>query len=203
MADHARRKRLYVTQDYERIVHSMLGAAVIITTKSEKSDEDSNCQRFVAHLRTEPVLLDAFFNSVAGYRAQFFATPSIDIAANSFIIEALIPVLTSAPHQENMSIAQRKLLELSLRHPWAKVWIHQGPWLLWSRRDQRMLVVQQWQTELTSTDKHRRKLSRWGSLVPTGQHFIVKGGFVCSNRHLLSGKTAEIRAKELHCLGFT
>ena len=123
--------------------------------------------------------------------------------ANRFVIDALKRPLYDAIRLLPNNGHLLQVFEGSLTHPWAKAWIHQGPWLLWSRRIQRVLLVPTWQAELGSPDKRRRKLARWGSLAPEENRFVLKGGYVAAEAHLMVGKAAETRSLEIHSLGFT
>ncbi|NMG43041.1 hypothetical protein GPA22_04770 [Aromatoleum toluvorans] len=159
--------------------------------------------RVSAQFRADKNAVDLFFNSSSGYRAQYLQDVHLGDKANRFTIEALEPALYEAIRLVPNNDKLLQIFEASLAHPWAKVWIHQGPWLLWSKRIERVLIVPSWQAELGSQDKRRRKLARWGALAPEETRFILKGGYVDSGTLLMSGKSAETRRQEIHCLGFT
>lgn len=202
--DSVRCRRLIRRRAFTDIVRSMLTQMKVLDAKVQPAPKRHPGHRFAARFGTDAVALDNFFNSASGYRAQYLQGPALGDEANRLVIDALIPSLSRALLEQHVSTELRALFEPSLSHPWAKVWIHQGPWLLWSRRDQRILLVPSWQTELQSPDKHRRKLARWGSLAPEHEtRFVLKGGYVASGRHIEICKSASTRGQEIHTLGFT
>lgn len=202
--DHARRRRLARRRDFRDIVRSMLSQMKVLGVEIQPAPKGHLGRRLAVRFGTNAIALDNFFNSASGYRAQYLQRPALGDEANRLVIEALAPSLRRALLEQHVSEELRAVFEPSLSHPWAKVWIHQGPWLLWSRRDQRTLLVPFWQAELQSADKHRRKLARWGSLAPEREtRLVLKGGYVASGRHLEICKSASTRSQEIHTLGFT
>jgi hypothetical protein len=202
--DEVRRKRLVQPQEFKSIVRTMLSQIEVLKAYGQPAPKNQAGRRSVAMLRTDPNALDIFFNSASGYRAQYLHDPALGEDANRYVIQTIFGEIGRALSDQAADEELRTLFELSLAHPWAKVWIHQGTWLLWSKRDQRILLVPSWQAELKSGDKHRRKLARWGSLAPEFEtRFIIKGGYVDSGIHLKTGKSALDRRQEIHTLGFT
>lgn len=204
VVDDDRRQRLLYPSDFEDIVYKMLGQLELLRLAAEPAPKNQRGHRVSAQLRSEKTAVDLFFNSSSGYRAQYLRDADLGKKANRFVIDELIRVLSRAVCEPTTEEGLRLIFEASIAHPWAKVWIHQGPWLLFSRRSQRVLLVPSWQSELNSPDKHRRKLARWGSLAPAEEtRLILKGGYVDSGALLMTGKSADTRGQELHSLGFT
>jgi hypothetical protein len=149
-------------------------------------------------------MLDTFFNSAAGYRAQYLSETRLGQAANRLVLDALLPKVLRSIEKASADPDRQEFAEQSLLHPWSKVWVHQGLWLRHARREHRVLQVPEWQAELSSENMHRRKLARWGSLAPEHEScLLLKGGYVQSGDHLMFGKSPTERDQSLHELGFT
>jgi hypothetical protein len=159
--------------------------------------------RCIVVLRAESELLDRFFNSTSEYRAQYLAHPNTGDKANRLVIDTLYTKVVHALAEQSGKM-ERKFAEASLAHAWAKVWLHQGLWLRQAKREHRLLHVPTWRSELALGDKRRRKLVRWGSLIPAQEsRLLLKGGYVRDDTELEVGKPPFRRAQELHELGFT
>ena len=197
----ARRSRLLHSPPFERIVAGLLHNAQVAKVVYQRAPNSQPGHRCTVVLEVEPQILDVFFNSASGYRAQYFLNPVQGNRANRLVIDIALPRIARAVDDRH---ADRKFVESSLEHRWAKVWIHQGLWLRRAKREHRVLLVPTWQREFASEDKHRRKLSRWGALAPNSEsRLLLKGGYVLSSRELAVGKPPSRRARELHDFGFT
>ena len=195
-----RRRRLLRPVSIEGIVENLRRNSRVECVRRERASGGQAGHRSVVVLRATARVLDQFFNSCSGYRAQYLVRPTLGNKANRYVICEMLPKVLAAITSES----KRAFVEASLAHPWAKVWIHQGAWLRRARRKDRVLLVDSWQAELRARDRDRRKLARWGTLAPKNEtRFMIKGGFVHGINRVKSGKPPLVRARELHELGFT
>ncbi len=199
-----RRERLIRPPPFEDLVEALMSRGIIERVKLERAPANQPGHRCVAVLRVAPDALDVFFNAASGYRAQYFSDPNLGQKSNCYVAEKIIPKVLDAIKNGATNKSRTALLEASLRHDWLKVWIHQGTWLRHARKEDRVLRVPQWQSELTSSNKDHRKLAHWGSLAPACESRLVfKGGYVLGSNKLMIGKPSSVRALELHKTGFT
>jgi hypothetical protein len=199
-----RRKWLLLAPPFERLAADMLREAKVEAIRWERSKEDSRGRRFVVVIRVDPARLDLFFNSSSGYRAQFLAGPQIGRRADRHVLDVAMRELAPQLASRYGPAHPQASVEASIAHPRAKVWIHQGQWLRFARRDDRVLKVAAWQARLESDDKNRRKKARWGMLAPhTESLLLLKGAYLHEGRALKVGKDPADRARDLHELGFT
>ena len=198
-----RRDWLLSGQSYERITAELLATTseVAFHQQAEPEGRGSRC---IVTIHVEPKHLDRFFSASTGYRAQYFVCPDQAHEADSHVIEAALPLLLRSLPANSSRAPNRGLLEASLSHPWAKVWPYQGLWLRRSKLEERVLLVPQWQQQLSAQSAQRRKLARWGSLAPQMESRLqLKGGYVQGGYHMLLGKPQPTRGREIHELGFT
>lgn len=198
-----RRRRLLQPPEYEEIIALLLRDVTLEMARCQRAKDGERAYRVVTKLRATPTVIDLFHNAASGYRAQYLAGTSIGEAANEYALSTLLPavvplLLANRPDFPNL------VLEQSLRHPWTKIWIHQGLWLRRARRDQQNLRVLSWESRAGSSEPRTRKLVRWGLLTPDSESsFVIKGGFVfLDGRHRL-GKPPKNRAEDIHTCGFT
>lgn len=199
--DGTRRIRLLHPPPFENIVTELLDSTQIEKIRRQNAPDSQPGYRCTVVLEADPKMLDTFFNSASGYRAQYLLDPEQGNRANRYLLDRALPKILRALNGRR---ADPKFVEDSLSHSWAKVWIHQGLWLRRARREQRVILVPTWQQEFTSQDKKRRTLSRWGALAPDNEsRMLLKGGYILSSKELRVGKPLSKRACELHDLGFT
>lgn len=197
----ARRRRLLQPPPFELIVADLMANARIEKVGRQRAPDGQLAQRCTVVLKIDSEILDTFFNSASGYRAQYLLCPEQGHRANRFVLDIATPKILSVlagRHPDPTFVAS------SLSHDWAKVWIHQGLWLRRARCEHRVILIPSWQQELSSRDKNRRKLARWGALAPsTESRILLKGGYVSSTEKLCIGKSPTQRASEIQELGFT
>jgi len=199
-----RRARLLQSPAFESLVEELNHTFQIERVQYQWAPGNQLGHRCIVILRAASEVLDRFFNSASGYRAQYLAHPNTGDRANRLVIDTLHTKVVHAIAERNPGKAEREFAEASLAHAWAKVWIHQGLWLRQAKREHRVLLVPTWQSELASGDKRRRKLVRWGALAPAQEsRLLLKGGYVRDGTELEVGKSPFSRAQELHELGFT
>lgn len=199
--DGGRRSRLLQSPPFECIVTELLDNAQITKIGRQRAPDGQLGQRCSVVLEANPEMLDTFFNSASGYRAQYLLDPEQGNRANRFVLDKALPTILRTLDGRRTNPV---FVESSLTHSWAKVWIHQGLWMHRAKCEHRVLCVPRWQRELASQDKKRRKLARWGALAPENEsRMLLKGGYVLSTEKLCIGKPQSKRAREIHDLGFT
>lgn len=194
--------RLRHAENFEAVVLRIMRGARVERLRREPAREDHSAFRLIVYIRVKAQILDQFFNSPVGYRAQYFASCILGERANRFVINELFSkVLVEGKRGKGL---KEDFIRESLKHRACKVWLHQGRWLRQAKREDRVLLVPRWQAECVSGDKARQKLARWGSLAPAHEtQLLVKGGFVGSNSRVNIHKSPMTRSRELHELGFT
>lgn len=199
----ARRRWLLQPPDYDEIIKRLLRDVSLEVARCQRAKGSAKAYRVVAKLRTTPLAIDLFHNSVAGYRAQYLSGASVGEAANAHALSALLPAVVPLLLQRRPNFPS-VVLEQSLSHPWTKIWIHQGLWLRHARREEQVLQVPSWAARATSNEPRVKKLVRWGSLAPeTEQSFVIKGGFVFLDGSHRLGEPPKNRAEDIHTCGFT
>lgn len=203
-----RRRRLLQAPSFDRLVGEMLRGAKVEALKWESAPKRNGRRepgrRYVIKVRVDPARLDLFFNSSSGYRAQFLAGAQLGRRADRHVLDVAMRELASQLASRYGPAHPQASVEASIAHPRAKVWIHQGLWLRFARRDDRVLKVAAWQTRLESDDKNRRKKARWGMLAPDAESLLLlKGAYFDGGTPLDIGKSPAARSRDLHELGFT
>ena len=198
-----RRCRLLSSPSYEDIVAFMKNDLTLETARCQRATSGEKAYRVVVKLRSTSAAVDLFHNSVSGYRAQYLLSTSNGEAANSYALEELLPTVAPLLLKRRPTFPA-VILEQSLRHPWTKMWIHQGVWLRRARTDQQVLHVPDWESQPSSSLPRAKKLARWGKLAPdTESAFVIKGGFVLPDGSHRFGQPPKNRAEDLHTCGFT
>lgn len=150
------------------------------------------------HVDIESCLLYHCGNS--GYRAQYYVSPMLGDAANRKAVEVLCAAIDSQLRVES----DADFLLSSLRSNSAKAWIYQGTWCRRSAFDDRLLEVPRWLLQLDSSDKNRRKLARYSTLVPLQEHRLeLKGAYITLDGSAELETHKPNRARQIHELGFT
>lgn len=199
--DSARRNRLLHPPPYEKIIEELIDTARVVEIHKQRAPEGQSGHRCAVMFGIKPRMLDQFFNSACGYRAQYLLDPEQGDRANRYVIDKALPKLLRAATDNH---AYQQFVEYSLAHCWAKVWIYQGLWLRRARREHRILFVPAWQRHLESQGKRCKKLIQWGALAPDSEsRLMFKGGYVLSSTELWIGKEHATRACEIHDFGFT
>jgi hypothetical protein len=137
-----RRRQLLKPPSFARIVASLLHNLAIEDIHWQRAKSGEPAFRVIAKLRATATAVDLFHNSAGGYRAQYMVSIEAGEVANQFALDEILPVVVPHLRRRRPSIASS--LEQSLRHPWAKIWIHQGQWLRYARRENRVLRVPAW-----------------------------------------------------------
>lgn len=201
--DKSRRELLYASGCYEVLLEKLLEEATVVAVKRERARQLRIYRRVVLTLRVEPGVLDLFYNSPSGYRAQYYLSTELGARANRYAIDKLVAVLlVKAGHIKkrglNWEWAKQSLMDSD-----AKLWPHQGLWLHWARLKDRNLFVDRWINTKSENEKERRKGAIWSTLTPNEESLLeFKGGFILSGGESL-GTFKPNRALNIHELGYT
>ncbi len=198
------KRRLLNGPPYEEIVAALCRRLELESVRWQKLKAGEDAHRVVIKLRSTVDAVTFFHNSSSGYRAQYWRSIASGEAANRLALDTLFPHVVPLVQSHGMKQARLPTLDQSLHHPAAKIWIHQGSWLRYARREDRVLRVQSWQSQLNSEDKRRRKLARWACLAPQHESSIIlKGWFMLPNGLPWTGSPHKQRSEEIHLCGFT
>jgi hypothetical protein len=193
-----RRRFLLRGLSFEEIVQRIVQSANCVRILKNVAKANPAAKRAVVTLQMPPSLVDAFHNSAAGYRAQFYKSPTLGESANRYAIDALQQRILAAAKPSG-----RGWLRASLGTVDAKLWIHQGLWLRWERRADRNLLVSRWLASQNCLSRKGYPLANWAILTPAAEQVIeVKGGFVEPSGGCLPPQKGR-RASQLHRCGFT
>jgi hypothetical protein len=187
---------------FERVVRDLGNSSRII---GHERNGPIGRARVVITLQAPPSLVSHFHNSRFGYRAQYYVSPANGDSANLFAIRTLSPVMLSMLRNTHKRSCSLDFIEASLLGPKTKIWIYQGTWLHWARREDRVLFPARWQQEATLVHETRvQKLLRWGSLAPRSEgRLVLKGTVLDRTGNVVSGSFKEDRSQEIYRFGFT
>ena len=129
-----RRRRLKNSPPYGQIVDGMVRQIALVRVARERSCKVPGYFLAVLTLRVRATALDLFYNSVSGYRAQYYQAADSGTVANRFTLDRLVPQVLRSVTSVNKPTCPPAWVEKSLRDPDAKLWPHQGVWLRYARR---------------------------------------------------------------------
>jgi hypothetical protein len=195
-----RRQRLLHGSGFVDIVNTIAKDARILTYKRRKIRDIPGYYRAEVTLQIPARVVDLFHNSAAGYRAQYYRSAATGEIANKYAIQQLATRVMQILKGEYKRTCPPSWMERSLLHPKAKVWIHQGRWLLIARLSDRNLSVKRWLYSKPS--KKKRRL--WATLTPMNETRIdLKGAPLTRNGRLLRKNLKHKRSEEIHAVGYT
>ena len=181
----ARRHKRLLTTSFESIVQRISSGAVVAGHRREKgkSKHLQDAHRAVIELRLPATIVDCFHNGAGGYRAQFYRSASNGEKANCYLILSVLDRLIALCRVQPKRGLPAEFIEASLRHPAAKVWIHQGRWLRCRRLADRKLHIQRWLSGLQNEDARvRDKLAVWAQLAPSSERMNSPHGRLARRR---------------------
>jgi hypothetical protein len=157
--------------------------------------------RAVINLSLSSQTVDLFHNGAGGYRAQYYLGTDLGETANRYAIDYLLPHLRHLYAGAQERPCPWELLETSLMHRDAKIWIREGPWLTDTPAAGQNLAVARWQRNKPNPTKGFE--ARWAELTPEDENCLVlKGG--CLDGNGAPGKSLKsCRSREIHELGCT
>lgn len=200
--DHRRRLRLLHGSTFEKIVGCIAETTTLSLCKREKLDS-RRLYRVVIILKMNSAMVDLFYNSAYGYRAQYYHNVKNGERANNYAIKKLTPRIKELLTGRGKLTCPWWWVERSLSSPDAKLWIHQGRWLRTARRSDRNIYTWRNRLHISPSTSGKKKLVR-GSLCPKDEtQIVVKGGFLTLAGAPNKKKLKPHRGKDIHDFGFT
>lgn len=202
-----RRERLLNVPSFDEIVGWIVAGTVdSFTAEERRRSPCQGCRRAFFTIRVSESYYDAFFNSPAGYRAQYCISIARGEEQNRRLIEAVTPMClqfaTGTP-EHGFPI---EMVEASLRCTDAKAWIPErdrpdanevhidyGPWL----------AKAQAAKEGGPSDQAARSNAEVGVLAPIGSHLEVKGGWLAAGGSEWRDPCKARRGEEIRDYGYT
>lgn len=200
--DQRRRQRLLRDTTFEGIVDRITENATISFHKRERFDSQQ-IYRVLITLEMDAAIVDLFYNSVSGYRAQYYYSVENGERANDYAVKRLTPRIKELLTEKEKSTCPWWWVERSLLSPGAKLWIHQGRWLRIAKRaDRNICAWMNRQGSCPATSGERKLI--WGSLSPKDETRIdVKGVFLTLTGTPKNKRLKPRRGKDIHDFGFT
>ena len=96
--------------------------SVAVTIESAHSHHLDRCKRAALRFTIPETAFDMFFNSAAGYRAQYCTSPEAGEEANNTFLRTFSGLFLSAIERDLTSESDRSFAEQSLRAKGARVW---------------------------------------------------------------------------------
>lgn len=198
----SRRQRLLQGDSFEKIVDRMVREARIISLKRERCDEKKNYFRVAITIEINRETIDLFHNSSCGYRAQYYHGIRNGERANVYIVEKLKHRIMELLSQttEIKRTCPLDFVEKSLSGKSAKVWIRQGLWLRYRRKQDQ--IVYAW-SDCKPKNGQESKRKNMAFLGPEDETKIeLKGAFVTleGNNEI---NLKEDRSEHINKYGFT
>lgn len=201
--ERGRKQALLFGPTFRDIIRLVRAAARIRRCWREPASNGSGFFRTCVRLVLPTSIVDSFHNSATGYRAQYYRAPALGDRANFIAIKMLVPRVEELLRGDEKGRQPWSWVERSLLDPSAKIWIHQGPWLLQARRADRRLRVARWVRHEMASDAKRRKIARWAMLTPGHEESLdIKGGFLTLHGKRMGGLKPN-RSNDIHDYGFT
>jgi hypothetical protein len=191
-----RRQQLRADGSFESLISRVL-TDLEVTTVYPLPGQDvglTDCLQpiFVLDL---PSTGDALFNGPFGYRAQYWISPEVGLAANAKIIAALAPKLLSAVDPSNEQLTRIDLSQ-SLRAASAKLWIRES---LATDNPAPDLRVQPWVDHASEGVR----LAKLGLAAPKVAKFEIKGALLSPDGHEVVPQRKIQRHYDIHHYGFS
>ncbi len=167
-------------------------------------DDDSAYARPIFCVRVPKDLFDVFFNSPGGYRGSYFVSPFHGLECNRYLIEVLLPRLSSWAVQSspgyNTAFTQEALLSIS-----AKAWLAECTMELcaacngeWSRPQNGQAEIINGRWELSSGPN-----SRFGRMAPRHSKIRLFGAFLNNRGDEFIPERKRHRDQQIHDDGWS
>jgi hypothetical protein len=178
--------RLTVIRDFDEVTSTILKEMEVAgyTVGWGNKPILQGCRRTELKIVVSCDTCDAFFNSPAGYRAQYYIAPNLGISQNASLILLLLPRLldyTKTHPEPKMTLEEVKM---SLLLPQAKIWIREvNDDVLFGDELTVDLFVDRWVTQAKiawneSGDNEQRHKAGRGVLAPVDTILEIKGGWI-------------------------
>jgi hypothetical protein len=181
-----RRIRLSQVIEFDEVISAILGDIQVTgyTVAWGTKPILQGCRRAELEIAVSCETCDTFFNSPAGYRAQYYIAPTLGISQNTRLIESLLPRLLDYVDAHPMPGMALEDVKKSLGLCQAKIWIREvDDEVLFGDELTVDLIVDRWVREATlawaesSANEQRHKAVR-AVLAPVGTVLEVKGGWI-------------------------
>jgi hypothetical protein len=205
----SRRDRLLSDTGFDEIIARICAEAKLAHVHGpEKGEEGDKIgqHRWSITLQTSPQTIDLWHNSRGGYRAQYYVSQTLGETANSYALEHLTKLTANLIQADRHRRHKWARASVSVCHPHARVWIHQGSWCRRGRLAKladRLLHVQQWRP-LPHDDEDRQRKKVLGMLIPENETGIeMIGQWLVDADRPSASPPKKGRADHIHECGFT
>jgi hypothetical protein len=195
-----RQERLLACNAFADIVALILLNARIMDALWEQSRRQdlltAGCRRAAFRIEVRPWLYDAFFNSPAGYRAQYARSAALGIQQNRDCLTTLAPRLIQFAGE--LPLPELLALTRSLDGPGAKIWINEEE-LIGQVDGPPEIDYQPWREMVAA----RADGITAGLRAPVGRELVVYGEWIDRTGTLYLDPYKLGRAQEIHDVGWT
>ncbi len=195
----ASRSGLRSVSEYREVIDLVRYSATEIRVHACHGRDASlkHCVQPVFDIAVSDVAFDAFFNSSAGYRAQFLIDPIAGLFANFALIEALREQLIAQSNMARVQELEAISVPTSLKAASAKVWIHEDDFPF--QKPTCDLAVEPWATCASGGELK----AQWGLCAPAGTRLQVKGALLDPAGNEVVPRKKILRHHEIHQFGFS
>jgi hypothetical protein len=201
-----RRHTLLGEIPFDRIVARICSEAKLLHIHGPENGGEGDkigLHRWSITLQASAEAIDLWHNSRGGYRAQYYAAPDKGEAANSYALEQLLARAAQLVRADPYRRFRWARASVSIFHPYARVWIHQGLWCRHKRISERLLHVQRWEID-PSDDPKTQDRKILGSLMPEGETKLeVIGQWLFTAGQPSATPPKPARADHIYKCGFT
>ena len=206
-----RRNRLMRITDFDEVISGILKEAEVtgcVVGWGSKSILQG-CRRAELQMIVSWETCDAFFNSPAGYRAQYYAAPNLGTSQNFILIQSLLPSLLEYAQSHPDPKMTIEDVKKSLLLPQSKIWIkEENDDALFGNELTVDLIVERWVTQAkiawseSSSNEQRHKAVR-GVLAPVHTVLEIKGGWITKDGNERVDPEKIRRAEDISEYGFS
>jgi hypothetical protein len=201
--DPKRRQSLLCSLSFEEIIEQIANSMRFLYIKREPMNDYPGYTRPNIMIEVAPKLVDLFHNSSCGYRAQFYHSATHGESANRFAINSLLPKITNELCGHSNWNCPLDFAEKSLSHKYAKIWIHQGKWLLLKPKASRGLEVVRW-VQRDTYDKKDKTKRIWSTLTPESETRLdIMGAWIKMDGTFLRDHPKPNRSEEINVCGYS
>jgi hypothetical protein len=206
-----RSDRLMLIRDFDEVIFAILKEMVVAGYRVEPGNKSilQECRRAELKIVVSCETCDAFFNSPAGYRAQYYIAPTLGISENTSPIPSLLPKLLDYAKtypDQNMALEEVKK---SLLLTQAKIWVQEtNEDNLFGEKLTVDLIVDRWVNHAKTAwngngfNDQRYKAIR-GVLAPVETVLEIKGGWLTKDGEERIDPEEIRRADEISEYGFS
>ena len=194
-----RKVRLASIKRFAEIVELISESVEFIQVESCRGRDDAlmTCIQPVFSLSISREAFDAFYNSPAGYRAQYLLSPNAGLVANLELVNRLEERLLKAAAQACIPELQAINLRRSLSATSCKVWVHEDDFPFQSLTTD--LAVATW----TAAAAAGEEKAKWALCAPLGSRIQVKGALLDPTGNEVVPWKKILRRCEIHHFGFS